>query len=435
MTADKITAGQIRGHRIEVFHSGEEGEDPNSVDKSKYGSVASAGFSGLVFNENNSDQLDDESGFVLSGDGTFAFQAGESSLAFENNQLTLRGSLRQKNGKDYDFIDINAIPSYFNYIETDLGFQLQDDSSVNIEAVFRNTSIDNIDDVFFKMKTVVNGQSFDVFDYGELNQGNDRTISGFDYYSFSPAEDGSYVARAVLPGGFLETEEGFHDIVTNPVDGVTGDAVIVYVSGVNSIHERTVTISRVTDGKIGKSAQVVKLESSDYSIRFSNEGETSSPSISNFTLTASAVNFEGQLTYVFEEDEVVISQQAGDSDNTRLIAVDALSSYPKNYKVTVSNADGASATDSITVIAIQDGNIGKDGRTPTYRGNWVRNLSQLNIGDTIKYEQTDTRGDIVEFYTPADNYWICTKPHWVKKNTSNSYSLSFDGLNLEAPIY
>lgn len=429
LTADKITAGQIRGHRIEVFHSGEEGEDPNLVEKSKYGSVASAGFSGLIFDQNNPSQLADENGFVLSGDGTFAFQAGESSLAFENNQLTLRGSLRQRNGKDYDFIDVNAIPSYFNYIETDLGFQLQDDSSVNIEAVFRNTSIDNIDDVLFKMKTVVNGQSYDVFGYGDLTQGNNRTISGFNYYSFGPAEDGSYIARAVLPGGFLETEDGFHDIVTNPVNGATGDAVIVYVSGVNSIHERTVTISRVTDGKIGRSAQIVKLESSDYSIRFSNEGETSSPSIQNFTLSASAFNFEGQLTYLFEEDGVEISKQPGDDENTRLITVDTLSSYPKNYRVTVSNQDGATATDSITVIAIQDGNIGSDGRTPTYRGNWLRNLSQLNIGDTIKYEQTNTRGDIVEFYTPTDNYWICTEPHWIKKNTSDSYSLSFDGLN------
>lgn len=237
LTADKITAGFIRGKDIQISQ-GLNGEA---------GGIRTAGFTGANNNPN-------ETGFFLSGDGTFSFQAGNSSLSFEDDQLTLRGKLRQTNGKDYDFIDINLVPNYFNYIEGSSGFELESNAQVEVEAIFRNSSISQSSEINFKMDAIVQGQVYNVFDYGDLSFNG--TISGFHYNGFELKEDGSVVARATLNGGFLPTEDGFHDIITNPQPGVTGDAVILYTSGDNSIYEKTATISRVIDGKIGRDGTI-----------------------------------------------------------------------------------------------------------------------------------------------------------------------------------
>lgn len=225
--ANKILAETISGQDIQVWGL-----------KGKEGAIRTRGFTGVDHSYNGGPK-----GFLLSGDGTFAFQAGDSSLSFDNNVLTLRGKIKQTNGKDLDFVDINVVPASFNYVESNEGFELESSASVEIEAIFRNSSMVESDQVYFKMNAIVGGNPYKVFDYGELSQ--HQTISGFTYDSFQIKEDGTTVARAVLNGGFLETEEGFHDIITSPVDGVTGDSVVLYVSGENSAYERSATISRV----------------------------------------------------------------------------------------------------------------------------------------------------------------------------------------------
>ncbi|NDG54217.1 MAG: hypothetical protein EBY39_14530, partial [Flavobacteriia bacterium] len=200
LKANKILAETISGQDIQVW--GLEGQE---------GAIRTRGFTGVDHSFE-----DGQKGFLLSGDGSFAFQGGDSSLSFENNILTLRGKLRQTSNYDYDFIDLNVAPGYFNYVEAEEGFVLEDDSSVSIEAVFRNSTLTDVDSnkIYFKLESIVNGQPYSVFDYGELAK--DQIISGFHYHTFQRKEDGNIIVKATLDGGFSPEDEGFHDIITNP---------------------------------------------------------------------------------------------------------------------------------------------------------------------------------------------------------------------------
>ena len=91
----------------------------------------------------------------MSGDGSFAFQGGNNSLGFDNGELVLQKH-KTIAGDDYDFIDINASPGYFNYVERD---DNQDGISEYIYTTnqyivftikFRNTSIGLVDDIRIK---------------------------------------------------------------------------------------------------------------------------------------------------------------------------------------------------------------------------------------------------------------------------------------------
>ena len=185
-----------------------------------------------------------------------------------------------------------------------------------------------------------------------------------------------------------------------------------------------ITISPVKGGEDGKTAVTVELSSSHYAIRYSVDPVNENNLIADpasFTLSATTRNLEGtNPTYTYKRDGIGISQ-------VQNISAGNLTDYPITYSVELSVGDSIVAADSITIIALRDGNIGRNGRTPTYRGNWTSLLEELDVGGVIKFEQTDTRGDIVEFNTSGDNYWICTTPHWVKKVSSTTYSFSDDG--------
>jgi len=344
LTADKILAGTISGQDITLWSTyGEQG------------AIRTRGFYGV-------DHEYDRSGFLLSGDGTFAFQAGDSSLSLKNDTLTLVGNIRQSDVKDYDFIDINVVPGYFNYIEADDGFVLQDDSSVDIEVSFRNSRLVDLDQdkVYFKMESIVGGQSYKVFDYQELEF--NQIISGFQYHTFTRKEDGSIVVNATLSGGFLDDEYGFHDIITNPVPGTTGDAVVLYVSGEYSAYEKSSTITRVIDGKIGidgESAKTVKLEATDYSIVYDDKGLSpefkSGPNSTQIQISAEASNFYSSPQYRFTKDGVVYSW--GTTNIFNLGAPDSWSQGAFVIKVEVreGSSGGASASDSISIIRVKQG--------------------------------------------------------------------------------
>jgi hypothetical protein len=459
LTADKITAGFIRGKDIQISQ-GLNGEA---------GAIRTAGFTGANNNPN-------ETGFFLSGDGTFSFQAGNSSLSFEDDQLTLRGKLRQTNGRDYDFIDINLVPNYFNYIEGSNGFELESNAQVEVEAIFRNSSIGQSSEIKFKMDTIVDGQVYNVFDYGDIQQ--NQTISGFHYNGFELREDGSVVAKATLNGGFLPTEDGFHDIITNPQAGSTGDAVILYASGDNSIYEKSATISRVVDGRIGvdgltgasvniifkRSATKPTQPSSSAGVPSgwsdSDPGGTGLLWASNGVTPVGGGNYtwgdvfqvEGQAVaevYIYRKNSN--SGNTGGSYNFTTNSLTTPTNWSENPPSLTANGDTVyvsvglatgSATDTTATISWgtpvvfskrvdgQDGSIGVDGAigaSPTYRGVYDATKSYYFISGT---STEPGRGDVVKY---GSNYYICKKSHGplvtgettAQLPTNTSYWISF----------
>ena len=227
LSADKITAGKIKGHRLEIINSGS--------DQSTYGSLASKGFSGIR-NENIS-------GFVLSGDGSFAFQQGGSSLTFDDEGLVLRGKLQQKNGLDFDFIDINLSPNYFNYLETDIGtYQFEEGQVVNVSVEFRNSSITSIDQIQIRL---------DVTNAGVVQEGSWAQVS--TYNEFDSVE---FIDNIL---SFDLSVEEFNNQIQqgNSVD----DALIVNVRSTKGSLQRSATITRIIDGKTGVDSKTVKIVS------------------------------------------------------------------------------------------------------------------------------------------------------------------------------
>ena len=233
LSADKITAGQIKGHRIEVFHSGAD-------QSSNYGSIASKDFSGIKDYPT--------SGFVLSGDGTFAFQQGDAALTFEDDDLILYGKLRQKNKLDFDFVDVDVEPNFFAYQETDNGFEPADDTAnpLSIRATFRNSTA-KPGDVRFKMEAVGGNQRYDVFGFDDTGANGSYDISGFVYNGGLFTDiNGSHIAT----GSFDVT--GFDNIIQ--YYGQVADSVVLTASctGISTI-QKSATITRIIDGKVGES--------------------------------------------------------------------------------------------------------------------------------------------------------------------------------------
>ena len=344
LKANKILAETISGQDIQVW--GLEGQE---------GAIRTRGFTGVDHSFN-----DGQKGFLLSGDGSFAFQGGDSSLSFEDNILTLRGKLRQTSNYDYDFIDLNVAPGYFNYIEAEEGFVLEDDSSVSIEAVFRNSTLTDSDSdkIYFKLESIVNGESYPVFDYGESVK--DQIVSGFHYHTFQRKEDGTIVARATLDGGFLPgaNNEGFHDIITNPVAGVTGDAVVLYVSGANSTYERSATISRVIDGKIGADAKSIRIEAE--SLVFKEDKDDGSISPNRIKLIARYQNINAIINWTETKSDgssqsgnLYSASQGGQPVPTgQEVYLDKAALYKGRITIT---AESGGFSDTITVVLVKDG--------------------------------------------------------------------------------
>jgi len=247
LKADKITAGEIKGHEIVV------GSRAN-----QYGSIVTPGFTGYTNPVDGVSYPPANNGFVLSGDGTFEFRGDQGKLTLDNDgTLSLEGRLRQSNGKDYDFVDFSSMPAYVNYVETNNGYEIENNNDLVITARFRNTSISSADDVRFRMQVFNDGVINDVFSYDDFiasKSAGKYDISGFSY-DVNPSsndfiiDNQSITAVARLAAGFEGNVFGFHDIITS--NSTTGDAVILYVSGANSDNETSTTIGRIIDGKAG----------------------------------------------------------------------------------------------------------------------------------------------------------------------------------------
>ena len=253
--ADKIRAGEIKSADIQISYAGSDA-----------GVIRSVGFTGIDHSDPS------KSGFYVSGDGTFAFQGGGSSLSFEDDTLTLRGKLRQTNGFDYDFIDLNVSPNFFSYIEAEnyedgsagISTFIPDDNSptsLEIISTFRNSSVTQTG-VRFRMDVLSGDNRRSVFDYDEFINNGEYNISGFEYNPNNFIDESSSMPTKIASGSFALGKRldstplvhGFDYIIDEAFPGVgLADSVILYVSGVNSSYEKSITITRINDGKVGES--------------------------------------------------------------------------------------------------------------------------------------------------------------------------------------
>lgn len=252
LSADKITSSKITSADIEISTSGSEA-----------GVIRSSGFTGIDSNQNRS-------GFYISGDGTFAFQGGGSSLSLEDDTLTLRGKLRQTNGFDYDFVDLNVSPSYFNYIEA-RGYEagtagvdtfIPDDNSptsIEIISTFRNSSVTQTG-VRFRMDVLSGDNRRPVFGYDEFTGNGQYNVSGFEYNPSNFIDDSNNSSTKIASGSFALGKRldstaqlnGFDYLIDEAFPGSgLADSIVLYVSGLYSTYERSFTITRINDGRFG----------------------------------------------------------------------------------------------------------------------------------------------------------------------------------------
>ena len=242
LKADKITAGEIKGHEIMIGSQG-----------GQYGSILTPGFTGYTNPVDGTVYNATGNGFVLSGDGTFEFRANQGKLTLDNDgTLSLEGRLRQSDGTPYDFIDLNANPSFFNYVEIEDPndpnasiFELESVNSVDIIASFRNSNIED-DQVLFRMRAVSESQGLvDVFSYTDWQNRSNYEISGLSY-------DHTIAENFEIDGAIRHAKATFDPSSFDAIiNANNADSVIIYCSGQNNNYETTTTITRVIDGKVG----------------------------------------------------------------------------------------------------------------------------------------------------------------------------------------
>lgn len=278
LKADKIRAGIILGQDIQVETSNGEGQ------------IRSYDFGGI----NSKDQYGNyQQGFAISGDGSFVFQGREGSLWFDDGVLTLEGDFRQKDGREYTFVDMYADPDSFFYIEQSDGSYIPgNEDPVNIIANFQNTTIAG-NEVLWRVDKIVNGQRSKVFGYDEGRQSNgDYSISGFEYRVSDFVPSATRIAPAKL------TSEGF-DAIINSVPGSDISTVLVYVSGERISMERSIPINFVADGA---AAVYVELNAERQVYKFNYDEEYDLEANDNYnqlSLTAKPYNTFGEINYIF----------------------------------------------------------------------------------------------------------------------------------------
>ena len=250
LSADKIRAGTIDGHDIQITQQ-----------QDTQGAIRTAGFTqddigagvGGFFN----------SGFYLSGDGSFGFQGPNGgSLSFENGDLVLRGNLRQVDNTDYDFIQIVATPVNFNYVETDEGFDYEPNELCTIDINFRNSSVAAEDDILIKAYAISEaGVEYSVGDISSDWRTLSNVDSAFNVQHTDSAERFRYVGGTFTASNgdayakLTLTVEGFDSVIntTPPLNqGTRGESMVIYVRSNYSNIDQKVNIGRIVDGKVGE---------------------------------------------------------------------------------------------------------------------------------------------------------------------------------------
>ena len=323
LTADKITAGQGIVADLKILNPGK---------------IRSAGF-----DEDSSSQ-----GFLLKNDGGFIFRgAGGSELSMENNTLLLRGLFRQSDNKDYDFIDIDVSPPYFNYVENeDSTFEPRDlGASSKIDVNFRNSSVASLSDVQIKITKIdasaTTPESI-VQDWGDA----DAEVDGVKVFEdYNPTIDGQKISLVVS----IDT---FDSLVQD-----THDSVVFYFRNKNSTIEKSASIVRLVDGAVGESAIITDLSNENHSIPADKDGNTSSSAFAEAT-TRFSVFKGGQDVTSSYSIETTLANVSITGANSRDVAVIAMSADQGSVEFTASSSDpgypDVSAIFSLTKVRAGD---------------------------------------------------------------------------------
>ena len=368
LSADKITAGQIKGHRLEIINSGSE--------QSTYGSLASKGFSGI--------KDEDISGFVLSGDGSFAFQQGGSSLTFDDEGLVLRGKLQQKNGLDFDFIDINATPAYFNYVENQDGtFDLLDSlQQSSIEVYFRNSSVTSTSDIQIKIEKFNGSSSSTVIEY------TDADSLDLDVY----------LESRTLNNQTLNTS-----ILASQYDGIIGDteeSIVLYFKNKNSNIERNITIARIVDGKAGDAGN-------SPSIYYINPTRGTALKNSSGTLEVEAKQIIDGVDSLISSGNIKLYVGTSDKGYDETFNASQI-----NGSVLVELKEGSTVYDTITLIDVTDGENAIVGSVTSNQP-----LAYVQDKNDGSWSSTSNSALTAEFY--KNGSLLHTKTATVTLNSSN----------------
>ena len=430
LSADKITSAEISSADIRI-----------SSKESSAGVIRSAGFTGIDYTDPNL------SGFYLSGDGTFAFQDGTSSLGFDNGDLTLRGRIKQTDSSDYDFIEIDASPVNFNYVETDQGFVYQDvDELSTIDLTFRNSSITDKDEIQIKAFGVSgDGSQYSIGNISSQWRPLSTVESAFDFNYPNDAEKFKYKPDSFSSSSLISsaqltlTVEAF-DAVVKADDG-GGESMVIYAKSSYSNLQKKINIGRIIDGPVGESVNIIFKRSADPPTK-PDPSETAPESegwfdndpggqgllwASNGTTSIGGGNYIWQEPFQVEGQaiaEVYIYRKGnsnppsgGSYDFTQNIL-----SPPADWSINPpdleNNGDiiyvvvglaAGSSTDQSASIAWQgtpavyaqrtDGQKGDEGRSPVYQGVW-------EIGE--EYYGSAERGDIVKY---GGLYYLCISTH------------------------
>lgn len=357
LTADKIRSAEIKGQDIQVGGTGQ---------------IRSVNFPGLVNPIQNQPQ-----GFAVSGDGTFIFAADDGRLHFDDGELVLEGKLRQIDGKEYTFIDLDATPDSFFYNELSDGTYTMDDhtDACNIRASFQNSFIKS-DEVKFRVSDA-SGTNF--VEYTDHDSNGKYNISGFKY---DPLVDFANGEPKIATAKFDVT--GFNEMINSVDPQLT--TIIVSASGLNTSTERSIPINFVADGAAAVS---VELTADQQVFEYDSDGANRDPA-TNPTLTATDFNTHGKIYYNFK-DSAGLSLQDSESNSYVVPNIpEEFKDMPITFSVDISGQDDSSilASDRFTFFGTHPG---KDSYTvfltnenhtyPANENGFVSN-SDLDVGKT-----------------------------------------------------
>mgnify|MGYP003638753604 CR=1 FL=1 len=237
LTADKIRSAEIFGQDIQVGGNNSSGQ------------IRSAGFEGLH-------SLDgagyNQQGFAISGDGTFTFQTKQGKLYFQDDELTIEGNIRQKDGSELTVMSMTAEPGYFFYEENANGEFVPEINQISDIVVRYNNSSISAGDVRFKM---TDPDGVEIFGYDDYSNG--YNISGFTYDPSLPAhfDASSRIATATFNCGNNQNAPnpivGFDTVIHGSDNVADFQSVVIYASGVGTSTEHSTTIGMLSQGSTG----------------------------------------------------------------------------------------------------------------------------------------------------------------------------------------
>lgn len=278
LTADKIRSAEIFGQDIQVGGTGR---------------VRSAGFGGL----HSVDQFQkQQKGFAISGDGTFVFQTEVGKLFWEEDELTIHGNIRQKNGSELTVMSMTAEPNVFAYEERADGVYVPQ-SSISISSIiarFNNSDVTSTD-VRFRMEDPDRNQ---IFGY------NNHTAGAYDTngFSYNPSVDfdaNTQIATASFKCGDKETSTVGFDTIIHGGDNIADfQSVVIFASGIGTSTEYSTTVSMLSDGAKGPTGRspVYRGVWKD----FETPGNSSTPAVNYFGIedgANSAEELRGDVVY------------------------------------------------------------------------------------------------------------------------------------------